>query len=80
MGYNMSTVLNVLVIGHSHAYWLGKFVDASGLFANFKKLGYNCKITFLGLSDSEVRHLVRFVGLMSWLVSDINRLISCWFC
>ena len=45
----MSTVFNVLVIGHSHAYWLGKFVDASGLFANFEKLGYKCKITFLGL-------------------------------
>ena len=37
MGYNMTAVLNVLVIGHSHIYWLGKFADASDLFANFRE-------------------------------------------
>ena len=50
----MSTVLNVLVIGHSHAYRLGKFADASGLFANFERLRYKCKITFLGLRGATV--------------------------
>ena len=37
MGYKMTAVLNVLVIGHSHIYWLGKFADASDLFANFRE-------------------------------------------
>ena len=54
-------ILNVLVTGHSHAYWLGKFVDDAGLFANFEKLGYKCRINFLGPE----RKLVRSVGLMS---------------
>ena len=31
-----------------------KFVDASGLFANFEKLGYKCKITFLGIRGATV--------------------------
>ena len=54
----MSTDLNVLIIGHSHAYWMEKFVDASGLFANFEKRGHKCKISFLGIrgaTDSSFR-------------------------
>ena len=57
MGYNMSTAaLNVLVIQHSQAYWLGKFVDAfaSGLFPDFEKLLHKCKIHFLGLQGATV--------------------------
>ena len=50
----MSTDLNVLIIGHSHAYWLEKFVDAAGLFANFVKLGYKCKISFLVIRGATV--------------------------
>ena len=34
----MSTVvLNVLVIEHSHPYWMGQFVDDSGYFAHFER-------------------------------------------
>ena len=55
MDYNMSmAVLSVLVLGQSHANWLGTFVDASGLFVNFEKLGYKCKIHFLGLRGATV--------------------------
>ena len=50
----MSTDLNVLIIGHGHAYWLEKFVDASGLFANFEKQGYKCNIVFLGIRGATV--------------------------
>ena len=50
----MSTDLNILIIGHSHAYWLEQFVNASGLFANFEKQGYKCKISFLGIRGATV--------------------------
>ena len=32
--------LEILIIGHSHAYWLGEFVESAsstGLIANFEK-------------------------------------------
>ena len=60
----MSTDLNVLIIGHSHAYWLEKFVDASGLLANFEKRGYKCKISFLGIRGATVSPF-RSVGVMA---------------
>ena len=50
----MSTDLNVLIIGHSNAYRLEKFVDAAGLFVNFVKLAYKCKISFLGIKGATV--------------------------
>ena len=60
----MSTDLNVLIIGHSHVYWLEKFVDASGLLANFEKREYKCKISFLGIRGATVSPL-RGVGVMA---------------
>ena len=60
----MSTDLNVLIIGHSHAYWLEQFVDAAGLFANFVKLGYKCKISFIGIRGATVGSF-RGAGIMA---------------
>ena len=60
----MSTDLNVLIIGHSHAYWLEQFVDAAGLFANFVKLGYKCKMSFIGIRGATVGSF-RGAGIMA---------------
>ena len=60
----MSTDLNVLIIGHGHAYWLEKFVDVSGLFANFEKQGYKCNIAFLGIRGATVSSF-RSAGVMA---------------
>ena len=65
MDYKMSmAVLSVLVIEQSHAYWLGKFVDALGLFANFEKLGHTYKIHFLGLQGATISSFRR-AGVMA---------------
>ena len=56
--WNSSWIIHELFMIFFAWDWLGKFVDASGLFANFEKLGYKCKITFLelrGATDSSFR-------------------------
>ena len=71
----MSTVLNVLIIGHSHAYWWEQFVDAAGLFANFVKLGYKCKSSFIGIRGATVGSF-RGAGIMARIrqhsISDVR--------
>ena len=49
--------LEILIIGHSHVYWLGEFVDSTGspgLFANFERQGHRCNISFLGFRGATI--------------------------
>ena len=47
-------VLNVLGIGQSHAYWLGKFVDAWGFICEFRETWIQMQDNFLELRDATV--------------------------
>ena len=49
--------INVLVLGHSHVYWLGVFARSaspSGLFANCGVLRDSCDVCYLGLQGVTV--------------------------
>ena len=42
--------LDVLVLGHSHAYWLGAFIESAGLLDDLERLGHTCTVRFMGRS------------------------------
>ena len=55
----MSSV-KVLVLGHSHVYWLGAFAGStspSGLFADFSVRGHACDVRYLGLRGATASSL-----------------------
>ena len=52
--------VKVLVLGHSHVYWLGAFAGSaspSGLFADFAIRGHACDIRYLGLRGATASSL-----------------------
>ena len=66
----MSSV-KVLVLGHSHVYWLGAFagsVTPSGLFADFAVRGHACDVRYLGLRGATAS-LLRAPAVQSQIAS-----------
>ena len=56
--FNMSAAksdLDVLVLGHSHAYWLGAFIESAGLLDDFERLGLTCTVRFVGRRGASIR-------------------------
>ena len=47
--------LDVLVLGHSHAYWLGAFVESAGLLDDLERLGHTCTVRFMGRKVASIR-------------------------
>ena len=47
--------LDVLVLGHSHAYWLGAFIESAGLLDDLERLGHTCTVRFMGRRGASVR-------------------------
>ena len=41
--------LDVLVLGHSHAYWLSAFIESSGLLDDLERQGHTCTVRFMGM-------------------------------
>ena len=46
--------LDVLVIGHSHAYWLGAFIESAGLLDDFERLVLTCTVRFMGRREASI--------------------------
>ena len=47
--------LDVLVLGHSHAYWLGAFIESAGLLDDLERLGYTCTVRFMGWREASIK-------------------------
>ena len=47
--------LDALVLGHSHAYWLGAFIESAGLLDDFERLGLTCTVRFMGRRGASIR-------------------------
>ena len=47
--------LDVLVLGHSHAYWLGAFIESAGLLDDLERLGYTCTVRFMGRRGASIQ-------------------------
>ena len=47
--------LDVLVLGHSHAYWLGAFIEYAGLLDDLERLGYTCTVLFMGRRGASIQ-------------------------
>ena len=40
--------LDLVVLGHSHVYWLSAFIESAGLLADLERLGHTCTVRFMG--------------------------------
>ena len=52
MSSSANSALNLLILGHSHIYWLGEHVrtgNPTGLFTDFCARDRNCKVNYLGI-------------------------------
>ena len=47
--------LDVLVLGHSHAYWLGAFIESAGLLYDLEGLGHTCTVRFMGRRGASIK-------------------------
>ena len=47
--------LDVFVLGHSHAYWLGAFTESAGLLDDLERLGYTCTVRFMGRRGASIK-------------------------
>ena len=43
------------VLGHSHAYWLGAFVESGGLLDDLERLGHTCSVRFMGRRGASIK-------------------------
>ena len=56
--FNLSAAkseLDVLVLGHNHAYWLGAFIESAGLLDDLERLGYTCTVRFMGRRGASIK-------------------------
>ena len=47
--------LDVLVLGHSHACWLGALIESAVLLDDLERLGHTCTVRFMGRKGASVR-------------------------
>ena len=47
--------LDVLVLGHSQAYWLGAFIESAGLLDDLERLGYTCTVRCMGRRGASIK-------------------------
>ena len=45
----------MLVLGHSHAYWLGAFIEYAGLLDDLERLGHTCTVRVMGRRGASIK-------------------------